>query len=386
MDIKHGLIWTVWFWCVLFALGGLVSLMMPWSFSLGILMIVLPGSVGLSGVFFLNGLKKITTDPPHKAVITMLGKRQQDSGVTAYVDEGWHFFPFYPFFYGFIMVNVERSTQGIDTTVRTPDRAEEELPTEISFRPDPDHLIEYIDSGREEGVREHLTAKIQERAREWTAGSEEGPADWRELYRSQAEATSVLIKAVLGNKLIEIPHAQEIPTYILLRFFSKPQPQKTLTNEEDWAKDDWKKVRDILGDLSEEDQEEVEEAVEKRRIEIKKLRAGDARFQITDIGVFLERLNVSDTKLIGEVAKAAESEAREREERAAEVLELNHVRKQIKETVDKLECSEEEARAIVQSERGKVAQTLDEKRISLSPETREVVPGIIAALARKGGD
>ena len=121
----------------------------------------------LLGAFVLQGLKKIPASPPHKGQATFLGKRVPGK----FYDEGWGFFPFFPFLFGFILVKVERITfEIISEKVRTPDRAESRIPVVLTIRPLPRLLTEYIDSKQEDGVKHQLTGKIQERIREWPMG------------------------------------------------------------------------------------------------------------------------------------------------------------------------------------------------------------------------
>lgn len=56
---------------------------------------------GTFGAFILQGLRRVPT--VHRGVLTVFGKRV--AGNEGKRDEGWHFFPFFPFFHG---VNVEK--------------------------------------------------------------------------------------------------------------------------------------------------------------------------------------------------------------------------------------------------------------------------------------
>jgi hypothetical protein len=336
------------------------------------------------GVFILPGLRRIDEDPPHKGILTILGKRQYKKRKTIYLDEGWRFLPFYPFLFDFVLVNVERKSFEVKTITRTPDGAETEITVTLSLRPIPEYLIQYEDNDGFEGVKKHLTGEIESLIREWAGSIQEGPMDWREIYQSKLEAASILIEGVARNQLPKIPEeAQEIPTYIWLRYFSRPRPEvnEVTTNEKKWAENDWEKVRLFEEKLNWRAQK-LKEAVELCRKEIQKVRSDEGELNIFDLGIRLERLNVSNVKLIGEAAKVADQLAKEREERRAEILEMEHVKNLINELKEQFpEVPFQELRRIVQTERGKTPMKITE--LNLSPETMNVLSDILNLL--KGG-
>lgn len=343
--------------------------------------------IGIALAIILQGLRRIPANPPHKAQVTLFGKR-----IPEFRDEGWQFFPFFPYVFGFVLVKVERITFTIIAEkVRTPDRANTKIPVTITIRPDSDHLIQYLDSGGEEGVKQQLTGKVQERMREWGMGGEEGPANWRELNKSQLEAVSVLVKKIAGESLVKIPdYAQEVPTFIWLRYFAQPRPTKNfLENEEPWAKDTWKQVKIIIQKIKRKNGscafDALKKAVEERREQVNAIRMGTAKILIKDLGVVIERLNLGDMDVLGSVGEQAEAEAREIEEREAEKMELNHVKQRIQTFVD-MGYSKEQALEIIQTERGKVTKSISETKMNISPETREMIKEILPPLARSFGN
>ena len=344
-------------------------------------------AIGLGLMVILQGLRRIPANPPHKAQVTLFGKR-----IPVFKDEGWRFFPLFPYFFGFVLVKVERIAFTIVAEkVRTPDRANTKVPIIITIRPSSNHLIQYLDSGGEEGVKQQLTGKIQERMREWGMGGEEGPANWRELNRSQLEAASVLVKKIAGKSLVKIPdYAQKVPTFIWLRYFSQPRPMKNfLENEETWAKDEWKQVEDVIRNIKENNGDHafdaLKKAVEERREQVDAIRMGTAKILIEDLGVFIERLNLGDMDVLGGVSEQAEAQAREVEEREAEKVELSHVKQRIQTFMD-VGYSKEQALEIVQTERGKVTKSISETKVNVSPETREMIKDVLPPLARSLGN
>jgi regulator of protease activity HflC (stomatin/prohibitin superfamily) len=319
---------------------------------------------------FFQGLVKIPV--VHKGQLTIWGKRQEK-----YLNEGWHFLLFYPYYQGLVIINMERiSFKIVVERARTPDRANSRIPILVTFRPDPKNFENYINSGGQEGVKTQLEGKIQERVREWCMGREEGPHDWIELNQSQVEASSILLKKIARLYLEEVPnYAQEVPTWIWLIYTKKPRPIKLSYNEDRWAKNKWKRVTDILGKLTPEEIDSLEKAVEKRREKINEVRSGSGKIEIEDLGIVLERLNIGDIDVLGGVAEQAEKQAKEEEERKAEEIELKYILLRIKE-LQNAGFSKEQALEAVQTERGKVSKIIQEKKFSLSDETKGMIENI----------
>lgn len=336
--------------------------------------------LGVIGAFMLQGLRRIPANPPHKGQMTLFGRRISGK----FFNEGWRLFPFFPYLIGFILVKVERITfEIVSEKTRTPDRAESKIPVFLTGRPIPELLVNYLDSGGEKGVEHQLRGKILERIREWGMGPEEGPATWIELNQSHLEAVSVLVKQIAGNCLPVIPdYAQQVPTWIWLRYFSQPQPTKFLKNEKPWARNKWKKIKEVLKSIEESKGvaaiEKLEKAVEQRRKAIEDLRTGSGTIVLQDLGFMLERLNLGDIDVLGDVGKQAEGEAKEEQERQKDALELKFVRERIEELMlPPFNYTNAQARDIVQTERGKVVRAIDDKQISLDATTAQIVATVL---------
>ena len=332
----------------------------------------------LVGTFFLQGLRKIPADPPHKGLRTILGKRTDKV-----VEEGWNFFPFFPWWHGYVITDVTKKNMDLEPQkVRTPDEAELAIPVSVTFTPDADSLLEYFNSGGEAGVKTILTDIIKENLREWAIAKDEGPQTYKEAMASQEEATAILLKAILGDTLK--PISSSIPTPILLRYFNKPPRKPTESQEKEWG-ETWEKVTEKLKqefpDLN--DLEEFKRAVEKRREEIRDARRGNGKYKKFSLGILLNRLNLGEIKPIGELAKAMELKVTEESQRRAEIVELNHVGERI-EALKKIDFSNEQALEIIQTERGKVTKNISESKWNVSAETRAMIekvgPEIVAKI------
>ncbi|MBI2278749.1 MAG: hypothetical protein HYU81_01650 [Candidatus Brennerbacteria bacterium] len=345
--------------------------------------------VAVAGSFLLQGLRNIPNEPPQKGVLTFLGARQKKT-----LKEGWNFFPFFPFVFGFVLVPVTRISKEFVVKTKTPDLADSEIPIAITYRPLDEHFIEFLNNGGHAGIETQLNGKIEERVREWAISDEEGPQDWKELQKSRLEATSVLTKTIGLNSITEIPsYAQSVPTVIWMGYFMEPRPTlPTSKSEEEWMKDGWKRVNEVYDPLVDTQKEDLKTAVKSRREEVKKLRTGTGSIVLKDLGVKIERLNVGDVKVLGEVAKAAEKEAKEEEERKAERFEISHVQKLVEELMKPpYNFSSEQALEVIQTERSKVTKMITESKLNISPETREmikiIIPQIISAFGEeKGGE
>lgn len=283
----------------------------------------------LFGSFIFQGLRKIPAQPPHKGILTIFGKRHE-----IVKDEGWQFFPFHPWWHGVILVNVKKKERDIPPeTVRTPDLAESTIPIAITWRPSYNDtrndkgkiirkggqdLIEYLNSGEEEGVNSILEGIISERLREWAMSLEEGPQNWQEAQGATEEAAAVLLKAVVGQELKTIPSS--IPTPVLLKYFNEPKRKPTKNEAKRWGSN-WKKVSEEMERLSDDERNNIKKAIENRHSDIIKARQGDGHFKIPQLGIELNRLNIGEIKQKGQLAQAAEMRAKEEQERSGEIYE-----------------------------------------------------------------
>lgn len=277
--------------------------------------------IAAAGSFIYQGIKNVKADPIHYALRTLFGKRTKKVK-----KEGYRFFALNPWVEGFIPVKMTKINQDFSPEdVRTPDRAELDITAALTFTPDENELIDYLNAGGEQGVKNILDDIVPERIRQWAISTEEGPQDFMEARGMSGEAIAMLLKAIIGENLTEIPdYAQSIPTTLWLKFFPKP---RILTKKKDidTAGQNWEKVNDLFWKLSPEQRIELREAVEKRREEINAARIGNGIFYPakTGLGIKINRLNVPLIKEKGELAKAAELEAIEIQQRKSEVYEVD---------------------------------------------------------------
>jgi hypothetical protein len=374
-------------------------------------------SLGLVGAFFLQGLRRIPADPPHKAVVTKWGKRQ-DFEVAVEIDgekkkvkkalvkdEGWRFFPVYPYFYGYIKIDVTRKNTDFPIqSVRTPDMGEIDIPLSITYTPDPGHLIEYLNNKGEAGVNGILEDIVRQKLREWAVATEEGPQTWEEAMKARDEAILILAKAILGDELARIRKPDNTPSqvptafwfkYFYTAYFRQSPEQYPDEDDEEFKRreKEWKTIKDLIkketNDENEEDTSYIRKQVDNRKGEIDNVRRGNGVKHIKHLGIILNRLNLGEFKVKGDLAKAAELRAKEKREMVAEKFELQHISNRIKELISPpFNYSPEQALEIVQTERGKVPKTISESKWNVSAETRAMIekigPKIAAAVSGKG--
>lgn len=370
---------------ILILLG--ISLGAMWGIAAwtGIFWFGLAAFTAVFGGLIYQGIGEIPPDPPHKGVLTFLRKRRK-----VLVSEGWHFFLLRPFLFGVILIEVTKiNFDFAEQLVRTPDFAALSIPVSITiipgapdreFRPPDDEfpegrdiviperwkaeaLIEYLNSGGEKGVKNILADIVRERLRRWAISRVEGPRDWPAAIGAEEEASAVLFKAIMGEGLQRIPSV--IPTPLLMKYFRDPTRRLP-----DMIEEEWNEVREGLTALPSEEVERIREAVERRRREVRKISEGNGFFRIRHLGVILNRLNIGDIKLTGELARVAELEAKERQEWQAEATEFRLLNERAKEIAEERNLTYHEVLEAAQVERGKVTKTVNVRRLSMDEETR----------------
>jgi len=319
-------------------------------------------TLGLLGLGL--GIRYVTADPPHKAILTRWGERKEEVK-----KEGLRYI--IPLVEGLIPINVEAKNQDLaPETVRTPDLAPLEIPISMTWTPgspNPDDdgkfLKNYLNKGGEKGVRAILSDIIQERVREWAFAEDEGPKTFQEAIGAKGDAAAILIKAAAGKELDKIP--SWIPTTILFKYFDfveNSMKKPTQSEKEVWG-EDWGTVRSEMAILTPDEMLTLTERLEERRKIINQIKTGNGTQPIEQLGITLNRLNLKDINIKpgSKLATAAEEQVKEDRERKAEETELEHVRQRIAELMeDPWNYTAQEARDIVQTERDKVERKIND--------------------------
>lgn len=290
------------------------------------------------------------------------------------LNEGWNFLPIYPFVFDFVLIKVEKVNYDLEPQeVRTPDRAVISVKASVTWIPgvkgSPESYIAYLNSGGEEGVKTIIHDVIEDRTKTWAGSNREGPSTWMEAQALKDDAHEVLVKSILGNALAPVDNP--IPTNTWMRFFDSPQSEPTeydASPRNGWAFKDkntgdwnWNGLQAIYGGYTPAYQLELKGKIDQRRAEVRRIREGKGDFGDESLGITIVRFSVSDVKVTGEVAKAAELEEKERRERDADTMELDNVSARIQKLrQENPEMSLPEAIRTVQIERGKISKSVIE--------------------------
>lgn len=300
---------------------------MAYFFTFGALFFVLLG-------IFIQSLRKIPV--ANKAVVTFLGKR---NGKVK--DEGLRIFLFYPFLYGYILVDITKKDKDLaPQDVRTPDMAEIEISGSTTWYPDygkndetkKSSLMEYINTAGT-GSIDSQTKKIndilediaEEAIREFAIDENREPKTWVAATKMKREFAAEVVMAMIGQT-------------------------------------DAKELDKITNDL----------------------RRGNGKLRIKSVGIVLSRVNITNVQPKGDLAKSAEKQAKEDSDRKGDEVEIKNVKNLAKILIDELKISPEQALEIVQTERGKVKKDISEKKFNLPPEILAAALKIIGNLTKGG--
>jgi len=276
--------------------------------------------LGLTSLFFAISLRNIPSEPPHIAVVTLVGQR-----LKRIKREGYRLFPFYPVIYNGILIDITKKNQVLPVLeVRTRDLAELEISVTLTWSPNSDYAIEYLNHGSEDGVRNILSDMARQRLREWAVAK-----NWQDALRANDEATALLVRTIAG-----------LPPL-----------------------------------LSKEEETEI----------IRKVGQGNGLQPIPQLGITLNRLNIGKIKPKGKLAEAAERWVVEGAESKGEKLEITHVLDLILQLKQVLDIPTEQAIEIVQTERGKVSKKIREIKGNISGETQKMIEKIIEQIWLRGG-
>lgn len=240
----------------------------------------------LSGVIIITGIFYIPNKPPHIGVITVWGKRTNNC-----LDEGFNFLPLRGIVYNFILVNVLKKNIdfGEQTLITPKDNVTTKVESAISYTPDKDNIINYLNIGEEAGIQ-HMIEDIQEeKLRNWSRSTTEGPQKWEELISAKDEAIKIIISEICGTE------------------------------------------------LPDED--------------VKKIHQGHGKWQIESLGIVLNRYNLTKMEPFGEVYESSIELQKEKKQRKSEEYEVNTnmqkakllkraIEKSLKESGEKISLSE----------------------------------------------
>lgn len=361
--------------------------------------------LSLFPVYLWYGFKTVSADPITAAVMQLFGN--YTGGLKG---PGLRFYP--PGFSS-VDINVTLTNKDISLETRVTDRSAIRMEVGITFKPNVkngDEAVNFIRAGKEIGVFNIFSDVVSTAIRQWATSPEEGPATWMDAVSSREEALVVLLQAVNGNAILgnsdeQIEKARAIlqrigvPLVILYKrkTFPKKEPNEIEAaqwggkwkgnDHKDGKNQDWEIYRDRVSGLSTEEDSTLEISLGCVREHLRTARQGNADIAIKDLGVILTRLNIKEVQPLGDVAKAAEKQAKEEQDRLGEITELNHVAERIKTLSERAKIPPALAAEMVQTERGKVVKKIKENKYNLSPEILAALPEILnSIMGNRGGN
>lgn len=161
----------------------------------------------LTVVMTVAGIINIPNQPPHIGVVTKWGSRSwmEQNGViiAVYLTEGFGWLPFYGIIYKIIKVNIAKKEIDFgEQILTTKDKATTKVFCSMSLAPNPKYIINYLNYGGEEGVRNQIINIKEEQLRIWSQ-SQEGPKTWSDLLKAKGDATKILLEAMCKRTLTD---------------------------------------------------------------------------------------------------------------------------------------------------------------------------------------
>ena len=301
---------------------------------MGIFLIILGVLLLIVGGLTLQALKNIPAEPPTVAVVTFLGERLKKNGKPIIKKEGWRLFWLYPWLYGYVPVEVVKIDQDLKPQdVRTSqDKAEISITTKLTWKPDKENLIQYLDSGGKKNIMDILEDVVAEAVRELATNPNKEPKTWEQAVAMKRIFSAEIVSVILGRN----------PSSI-----SAAEIDEIATN----------------------------------------LRRGNGNQKIESLGIILDRVNITEVKPKNpKLADAADESAIEKRQKVAEKIEIQTVKELAAELVAELKIDPKTALEIVQTERKKVTKNIQENKYDIAgvpPDIMTIALGMIQGWQKK---
>ena len=297
--------------------------------------LIIPGVLLLIvGGLTLQALKNIPAEPPTVAVVTFLGERLKKNGKPIIKKEGWRLFWLYPWLYGYVPVEVVKIDQDLKPQdVRTSqDKAEISITTKLTWKPDKENLIQYLDSGGKKNIMDILEDVVAEAVRELATNPNKEPKTWEQAIAMKRIFLAEIVSVILGRN----------PSSI-----SAAEIDEIATN----------------------------------------LRRGNGNQKIESLGIILDRVNITEVKPKNpKLADAADESAIEKRQKVAEKIEIQTVKELAAELVAELKIDPKTALEIIQTERKKVTKNIQENKYDVAgvpPDIMTIALGMIQGWQKK---
>jgi len=177
-------------WLIVFLLGGAIAAYL----TTGLIGLGAYGSsvLLLTGLTIRTGFRIIPGNPPHKAIVTFLGRKKRDvrpEGPTIIL----------PLVEDLILIDMTLRTQRVVITgARASDNAPMNITIGLFWNPDGDRLPEHVNAGGEEGVRRALDQITSDIGRQFVSRRK-----WEAVKRSHTRLQKELLMAITGQEFAD---------------------------------------------------------------------------------------------------------------------------------------------------------------------------------------
>ena len=175
--------------------GPLLIILVP--LILGVILLIFRNILGIvlilvTAIFLVVCLMKVPNDPVHFAVVTIWGERKEKikrEGLRLRAN-------FLPFMLNLLLINTEKRNEDVQPkNVKSKEFAGVGMQISYTYTPDEENAIEFINSGKDKGVKNILDDVIEEAARRWAI-----KIGWKDCLGAEQEATEELLDKILGVK------------------------------------------------------------------------------------------------------------------------------------------------------------------------------------------
>ena len=280
------------------------------------------------------GLKKYTGRTANCGSCNFSRRKGEKNGKPVIKKEGWRLFWLYPWLYGYVPVEVVKIDQDLKPQdVRTSqDKTEISITTKLTWKPDKENLIQYLDSGGKKNIMDILEDVVAEAVRELATNPAKEPKTWEQAVAMKRIFLAEIVSVILGRN----------PSSI-----SATEIDEIATN----------------------------------------LRRGNGNQKIESLGIILDRVNVTEVKPKNpKLADAADESAIEKRQKVAEKIEIQTVKELAAELIAELKIDPKTALEIIQTERKKVTKNIQENKYDIAgvpPDIMTIALGMIQGWQKK---
>jgi hypothetical protein len=164
-----------------------------------------------------NGFTVIKNNPPQIGIVTKWGERLwktiDGEPTVVYVEEGWNWLFLRHLMHGIILIDmVKVEINFSQQKLVTPDTATTNVDCALAYIPDRNNIVNYINAGGNEGIKNLVTSIKEEQLRIWAQSPNASPQTWQELEAAGFTASELLVKAITGNQSLSDADLKDVST------------------------------------------------------------------------------------------------------------------------------------------------------------------------------